>query len=419
MAKEPFSLRDVDTLKTGILAEQAGIKPLSNFGVNFTLRPETVFGALPFVGDLTVLGQAIGKYQTEDAANRLLGKDVGFQQTLKGAGTSGSATKQVIDEIKQFKQDNSSTPSDRITRDDIQNYFMSKSPQLDLAPIQIPRFTKEELEQGSTDFNKRQQEYYTQPFASGGTFNILSDARDKKTGAFDYTKPFITEDEKGNLYATGKTLGEEIQSGTFDDQLKTTSQFAEDNINQVNFGTIDRETGEFKGAKGFDPAFARAVTIESQKEQGSYSQSDGESTFICTVLFEMNILPMSIYKYDQRYGQTVNRRIYNGYALWGKPLAERIRKQGLAYKIMTPIACAWAEQMAYDLSDGKVGKNRISIKIAKFLGETICYTLGLFIKPKGAKNGRTYIRNRQHGEKRGTVHGKDGVSKRRRRVRPK
>ena len=75
--------------------------------------------------------------------------------------------------------------------------------------------------------------------------------------------------------------------------------------------------------------------------------------------------------------------------------------------------------MAYDLSDGKGGKNRISIKIAKFLGETICYTLGLFIKQKGEKNGRTYTRNRPHGEKRGTVHGKDGVSKRRRRTRSK
>ena len=32
----------------------------------------------------------------------------------------------------------------------------------------------------------------------------------------------------------------------------------------------------------------------------------------------------------------------------GTSLAERIRKQGLTYKILTPIACAWAEQMAYD-----------------------------------------------------------------------
>ena len=55
MAKEPFSLKDVGTLKEGILAEEAGFKPLSKFGIDFSLRPETVFGALP-LGDLAVLG---------------------------------------------------------------------------------------------------------------------------------------------------------------------------------------------------------------------------------------------------------------------------------------------------------------------------------------------------------------------------
>ena len=420
MAKEPFSLKDVETLKTGILAEEAGFKPLSSFNVDFTLRPETIFGALPGIGDLAILGQAIGKVQTEAAATRFANQqspnqlDTGLGATLKRAGTGESATNAIIQDIKRFKDMSPMSTSDKITRDDIQNYFMQKSPQLDLAPIQIPRFTKSELEQGATDFNKREQEYFTQPFKSGGTFNVLQDATKQKgryKGSFDYTAPFITEDEKGNVYATGKTLGEEIRSGTFDDQLKSIDQFAEDKINQVNFGTIDRETGEFKGAKGYDPAFARAATLENQGDSA-------DPTFICTVLFEMNILPMSIYKYDQRYGQQVNRKIYNGYATWGKPIAERMRKEGLAFKIMKPIAYAWAEQMAYDLSEGKVGKNRISIKIGKFIGEAICYSIGLFIKPKGDKNG-TSNRNRQRGEKRRVVHGKDGLPKRRGRPRTK
>ena len=423
MAKEPFSLRDLGTLKSGILAEEAGFKPLSKFDIDFTLRPETALSALLPFGDVQILGQAIGKVQTEDAASKFLNTqspnqiDTGLGATIKRAGTGESATNAIIQDIKRYKDMSPMSTSDRITRDDIQNYIASKRPDLDLAPIQIPRFTKAQIEQGATDFNKREQEYFTQPFKSGGTFNVLQDATKQKgryKGSFDYNAPFITEDEKGNMFATGKTLGEEIKSGTFDDQLKSTDQFAEDKINQVNFGTIDRETGEFKGAKGYDPAFARAVTLENQGDS-----ANADTTFICTVLFEMNILPMSIYKYDQRYGQQVNRRIYNGYALWGKPLAERIRKQGLTYKIITPIACAWAEQMAYDLSDGKVGKNRISIKIGKFLGETICYALGLFIKPKGVKNGRTHTRNRQHGTERRTVHGKNGVPKGRGRPRIK
>ena len=206
-------------------------------------------------------------------------------------------------------------------------------------------------------------------------------------------------------------MGDYALSRSIDDNLKSVDDFAGDKVYQTNvIGGVNPRTGE----KAYDKDFARAVTLESQGDT-----VNADTTFICTVLFEMNILPMSIYKYDQRYGQQVNRRIYNGYALWGKPLAERIRKQGLTYKIITPIACAWAEQMAYDLSDGKVGKNRISIKIGKFLGETICYALGLFIKPRGVKNGRTHTRNRQHGTDRRTVHGKNGVPKGRGRPRIK
>ena len=394
MAKEPFSLNDLGVLKEGVLAEQAGFKPFSSFDVDFTLRPETVFGALP-LGDISVLGQAIGKYQTEDAANKLLGRDKGFQDTLKGAGTIDSATSQIINEIKAQKAKDDFSTEPNITRDDIQKYVASKRPDLDLSPIQNPIYTKSEISEGDAGgpFGD-QQVYTTQPFARGSDF--------RSRGFTSYTKPEVLMTETGEFDApTGRTFGQAFKSGDLDSEIKSTDQFAEDKINQTNI----------RNMKGFDPAFSRAVTLENQGDT-----ANADTTFICTVLFEMNILPMKIYKYDQRYGQQVNRRIYNGYALWGKPLAERIRKQGLAYKIMTPIACAWAEQMAYDLSDGKVGTNRISIKIAKFLGETICYTLGLFIKPKGDKNARTHTRNRQHGTKRGIIHGKDGISKGRRRV---
>ena len=407
MAKEPFSLKDLGTLKSGILAEEAGFKPFENFsfGKDFTLRPETALSALLPFGDVQILGQAIGKFQTEDASNRLLDRNVPFQQTLKGAGTGGSATQQIINEIKEQKAKDQFSTEPNITRDDIQKYVASKRPELDLAPIQTPLYTKRELA-GGGDVSTTTQAYQTQPFAKGSDF--------RSRGFKSYGQPEVLMTETGEFDApTGRTFGQAFKSGDLDTEIKSLDQFAEDKINQVNFGTRD-EKGNFVGAKGYDPAFARAVTIENQGDSAT-----ADTTFICTVLFEMNILPMSIYKYDQRYGQQVNRKIYNGYALWGKPLAERIRKQGLTYKILTPIACTWAEQMAYDLSDGKVGKNRTSIKIGKFLGETICYALGMFIKPKGEKNARTHIRNRQHGTERRTVHGKDGVPKGRGRPRIK
>ena len=409
MAKEPFSLKDASLLKEGILAEEAGYKPFEkfSFGKDFTLRPETVLGALPGIGDISILGQAIGKYQTEDASNRLLGIDKGFQATLKGAGTGGSATTQIINEIKEQKANDPFSTETNITRDDIQKYIASKRPDLDLAPIQNTMFTKAEI--AEKDAGGRfgdQQVYTTQPFRSGRTAQNIT-GTGFRGGISPQDRAMIEEDIAISGFSS---FDDAIKGGFYDNELKSVSDFAEDKITQSNIrGAVDA-----KGRDIYDPAFARAVTLENQGDT-----ANADTTFICTVLFEMNILPMSIYKYDQRYGQQVNRRIYNGYALWGKPLAERIRKQGLAYKIMTPIACAWAEQMAYDLSDGKVGKNRISIKIAKFLGETICYTLGLFIKPKGEKNARTHIRNRQHGAKRGTIHGKDGISKGRGRPRTK
>ena len=409
MAKEPFSLKDASLLKEGILAEEAGYKPFEkfSFGKDFTLRPETVLCALPGIGDISILGQAIGKYQTEDASNRLLGIDKGFQATLKGAGTGGSATTQIINEIKEQKANDPFSTETNITRDDIQKYIASKRPDLDLAPIQNTMFTKAEI--AEKDAGGRfgdQQVYTTQPFRSGRTAQNIT-GTGFRGGISPQDRAMIEEDIAISGFSS---FDDAIKGGFYDNELKSVSDFAEDKITQSNIrGAVDA-----KGRDIYDPAFARAVTLENQGDT-----ANADTTFICTVLFEMNILPMSIYKYDQRYGQQVNRRIYNGYALWGKPLAERIRKQGLAYKIMTPIACAWAEQMAYDLSDGKVGKNRISIKIAKFLGETICYTLGLFIKPKGEKNARTHIRNRQHGAKRGTIHGKDGISKGRGRPRTK
>ena len=404
MAKEPtpFSLKDVGTLKEGILAEEAGFKPLSNFGIDFTLRPETIFGALPFVGDMAIFGQAIGKVQTEDAASRFLNTlspnqlDTGLGATLKRAGTGESATNAIIKDIKRFKENDPTSTSDKITRDDIQNYFMKKSPALDLAPIQTFTTQQGEIPDDTAFSYDRDRGVYavTQPYQSGRFAQQMTGTTDE-TGL------------KGDDFKSA--MGSYALSRAIDDNLKTIDQFAEDDVYQTNIiGSVNPRTGE----KAYDKDFARAATLQNQGEPPS------DPTFICTVLFEMNILPMSIYKYDQRYGQQVNRKIYNGYATWGKPIAERMRKEGLAFKIMKPIAYAWAEQMAYDLSEGKVGKNRISIKIGKFIGEAICYSIGLFIKPKGDKNG-TSNRNRQRGEKRGVIHGKDGLPKRRGRPRTK
>tara|TARA_X000001382_G_scaffold125778_1_gene111668 strand:+ start:70 stop:1305 length:1236 start_codon:yes stop_codon:yes gene_type:complete len=400
---KPFSLADVGTLKEGVLAEQAGFKPLGNFGVDFTLRPETVFGALPAVGGFVNMGQAIAKVQTEDAANRLLGLDKTFGETLKGTGLSGSATNQVIQEIKDFKKNDPYSTTSSITRDDVQNYMKSKRPDLDLASIQTPFYTRKELNELNDTVGGFEQIYTTQPFRTGTFERVGEDYRDTLQ---TLTNRNPSEKDKEFQSAMGSYAIRDMQQ-RFDDNLKTTSDFAEDNVYQSNvIGSVDPKTGR----KAYDKDFARAVTLENQGDAPS------ESTFICTVLYDMNDMPISIYKYDQRYGQQVNKKIYNGYALWGKPIAQKMRNKGLLYKIMKPIALRWAEQMAFDMSEGKVGKKRYAIKVMKFLGEAICYGIGLFIKPEGDKNG-TRNRNRRNGKERAVVRGEDGVPKKRGRPR--
>jgi len=405
-SKPEFTLGDLGTIKEGILAEQAGFQPFKKLGLDFTLRPETVFGALPFVGGLTNMGQAIGKYQLEDSANKFYGVDKGFKDTSISSGMNDSATNSLIKEIKAFKENDPYSTTSNITRDDIQNFMMQKKPNLDLAPIQNRMYTKSEIAEGDAGGRFGDQQVYTsQPFSSGRTARNIT-GTGFRSGISPQDRAMIEEDQVISGYSS---FGDAMRGGYYDNEIKSVSDFAEDKINQTNIINYDPTKGTY------DPAFARAVTLENRQEAGNDTAS--ESTFICTALYEMGQMPIGIYKYDQRYGQQVNKKIYNGYAIWGKPIAQKMRNRGFIYNIITPIAMRWAEQMAFDMSDGKVGKKRYSIKAMKFLGEAICYGIGLFIKPEGEKHGSN--RNRQHGEERRTIRGEDGLQKRRGRPRTK
>lgn len=404
MAEKPqFTRNDVARIREGTLAEEAGFKPFSRFGVDFTLRPETIFGALPGVGGFANIGQAIGKYQLEDSANKFFGVNKGFQDTSKSSGMNDSATNTLIRDMKAFKETNPYSTTKNLTRDDIQDFMMSKRPDLDLAPIQNRAYTKSELDDLNDVTGGFTQSYSTQPFSSGRTAqNITGTGYRSSISPSD--RAAIEEDQAISGYSDFSSA---LGGGYYDNELKSVSDFSSDNINQSNItNAVDAKTGK----STYDPAFARAVTKENQGDSANAS-----STFICTALYEMKQMPINIYKYDQRYGQSVNRKIYNGYAIWGKPIANKMRNKGCVYEMVKPLALKWAEQMAYDMSDGKVGKKRYSIKAMKFLGEAICYGIGLFIKPEGEKHGSN--RNRQHGEERRTIRGEDGLLKKRRRSR--
>ena len=136
------------------------------------------------------------------------------------------------------------------------------------------------------------------------------------------------------------------------------------------------------GVSNTDAAGNTATTggISFSDDAQSSGTGDDGGTYICTALYEMGDMKKSIYKYDQIYGKQVDPATYRGYELWGKYVASKLRNRGIVYKVAKPIALTWANQMAYDLSKGKIGKNSLAIKITKTIGEGICYALGQIFK---------------------------------------
>tara|TARA_Y100000401_G_C8287329_1_gene206758 strand:- start:394 stop:1002 length:609 start_codon:yes stop_codon:yes gene_type:complete len=177
----------------------------------------------------------------------------------------------------------------------------------------------------------------------------------------------------------GSALEGTVAQSAIDDNLKSTKDYAADAIIQTNITNYDPTKGQY------DPNFARAVTLENQQEQGT----DGDGTYICTALYDMGDMRAYIYKYDQLYGRKVNPNIYRGYCLWGKYVATKMKRQGWTYRIVKPLALAWAKQMAFDLSKGRHGKKNTVVKVISKIGEGICYALG-FVANLKTKKGVKY-----------------------------
>ena len=152
----------------------------------------------------------------------------------------------------------------------------------------------------------------------------------------------------------------------------------------LGFGDSGESTGidtsTSAATAGQDTATSGPTGTSYADDAQSSDTGGGGGTYICTALYEMGDMKKSIYKYDQIYGKQVDPATYRGYELWGKYVATKLRKKGIVYKIAKPIALTWANQMAYDLSKGKIGKNSTLIKITKTIGEGACYVLGQIFK---------------------------------------
>ena len=327
-----LSRGDFDKLSLGVQG-QNNAKDVFGYSLTPSTVVSTGLGLVSGLGTPMAIGSQIGNYQAEQAANKLLGNPTNFMNNIKQPGNKASAVQKVRGMISDIDKDGI-----------ISNYEMNKFGQniqgLDLAPMysggdetnMVKGYGGKTMPSGAT----------ANPYSSGRLTNQMQD-KEFKSAMGSYALQDMADQGTG---------------------MKSTSDYLGDGISQTNV----------KGMKGYDKNYADAVTRESQGD------ATAGSTFICTALYEIGDMKKSIYKYDSMYGRKVNSAIYRGYALWGEPLAKQIKKKGLVYKLIKPIALTWANQMAYDLSKGKTGKNSLAMKITKTIGEGICYALGQIFK---------------------------------------
>ncbi len=300
----------------------------------YSLTPSTALtaglGLVTGLGTPMQVGSMIGNYQAEEAANKLLGNPTNYMSNIKQPGNPNSAVQNVRSRA-DLNKDGTVTNYEM-------NQFGQKVPGLDLASM------------------------YT-----GGVPSVMvkGTSGDKTMPLGAKANPYSSRSFQ-NQMTDGFYFDDTISQNQIDDNMKSTADYAGDAIRQTNVTNM----------KGYDPNFAKAVTRENQEASGT----SGDGTYICTALYEMGDMKKYIYKYDHLYGRKVHPAIYRGYALWGEPLGRQIKKKGIMYKIIKPIALTWAKQMAYDLSKGRHGTNNKAMKITKTIGEGVCYVLGQIFK---------------------------------------
>ena len=338
---------EFDQLSLGVQGQNDGT---NIFGYNLT--PNTVLttgiGLGSGLSTPLAFGNIIGNIQAERSANKLLGRDTDFMSNITPPSAKGSSL-QNVRAMADLNKDG------RVTNFEM-NKFGQTIPNLDLAPMYV----------GGNE-NKMVE-------GAGGKM-MPSGAKANPYSSRDLTQMMSTPESRY------------VSQDYIDDNLKSTKDYAADAINQTNIKNVGKDSN-----LQYDPNFAKAARKESIEASGS--SGGGSPTYICTALYNMGDMRAYIYKYDQLYGRKVNPIIYDGYCLWGGYVATKMKRQGWTYRIVKPLAIAWAKQMAYELSKGRYGKNSTLMRVGKAIGEGICYGLGLIAKLK-SKKGEVYGKHRR------------------------
>ena len=325
------------TLSRGLQSTNNPVANVFGYEVTPDKAISTALGiAAPTLSAPMAIGGMIGDYQTNQLANVAMGRPTSFM-----SGFSNKSLQDLRNEIDVNKDKN-------ITEREVQNYGMSK---------------------GRTAYNvglNPMSGYKPGTVTKTNITNVDPTGLGVNTGAVGSTGDLGKADKIGYVGSKGSFLGFGRTEGVDPSQSQQTG--AQTSITDTSKG------------KDLSNTFADDAAT-----------TDASTTYICTALYDMGDMRAYIYKYDQLYGRRVNPLTYKGYCLWGESVAIKMKRQGWTYRIVKPIALAWARQMAYELSKGKHGKNNYFVKVLKTVGEGICYTLGLLsnIKfKKGELNGK-------------------------------
>ena len=355
----PLTLGEFGTLRDALLQSKKTMQPLGKLGVDFRLGAGDVLMSMTPFGNLSSIASAVSQQQANQLAKKLDGQPTdSFLGTVFGTDLS---------DFTNLKADVEREYGKNFTRQNVTEYLQNKSPDTEAPDIttfarslpDIPEgFAFRDLNMSNPDDAKQMVQgkiyavtnpFKTQSFAN--TFREYQTTIDPDTGEKLFSTDYIPQE-------------------VIDANLKSPDEFADDKITQSNIGQRDAE-GNFIPSKTYDKNFARAVTLEQQADT-----TDAKGTFICTALYDQGLLPRKIYLCDVIYGKNINFYTYKGYTTWGKWVAKKLANKKMVYKIFYRFFVQWANQMAFEVSGGKYGKNNRMVKLIKRVGEAISYSVG-------------------------------------------
>ena len=111
---------------------------------------------------------------------------------------------------------------------------------------------------------------------------------------------------------------------------------------------------------------------------GAGSSGGSSGRVICTHFYRKGMLDRETWRADIEFTATrLSAKTVRGYQYWAIPYVRLMRRSPLAEKVMYPLATWRADELAYRM--GKREKGNWKGKIVRVIGESICYSIGMFV----------------------------------------